>query len=308
MSEDDWDRARLIPTTGINGADEQERRAVSVLLAVIGGVRGFGRAVIQPLGAPAGVIETFTEVSFGIGDRKCIPDGLIRVRHGQRTWTALVEVRTAGIGLDVARLETLVDVAHGQCFDAVLTISSEVPGTTGPVVDQRKLRDVVLQHYSWNHLLALAQRERAAGQAEQGDPDRSWVLSELIRYLEHPRSGAIGDREASAVVRGVTITDEDALVATAVPESRPPVVDLREPQITVLHTVLIAESAVRKPPTLPSRREVRLVRQLGAHTGEQAAARNDAGWYQDPEDAGQLRWWDGVGWSERTYPGQPALA
>ena len=202
----------------------------------------------------------------------------------------------------------LIDVAHGQCFDAVLTISSEVPGTTGPVVDQRKLRDVVLQHYSWNHLLALAQRERAGGQAEQGDPDRSWVLSELIRYLEHPRSGAIGDREASAVVRGVTITDEDALVATAVPESRPPVVDLREPQITVLHTVLIAESAVRKPPTLPSRREVRLVRQLGAHTGEQAAARNDAGWYQDPEDAGQLRWWDGVEWSERTYPGQPALA
>ena len=82
--------------------------------------------------------------------------------------------------------------------------------------------------------------------------------------------------------------------------------DLREPKITVLHTVLIAEPAVRQPPTLPSRREVRLVRQLRSGAGEQTSG-NPAGWYQDPSDSGQLRWWDGVGWSERTYPGQPAL-
>jgi hypothetical protein len=311
MSKDSWDRARLIPTSGINGADEQERRAVSVLLAVIGGVREFGRAVIQPLGAPAGVIETFIDVSFGIGERKCVPDGLIRVRHGQRCWTALVEVRTGGNALDVARLETLVEVAHGQCFDAVLTVSTELPATTGPVVDQRKLRDVVLQHDSWSQLLAeaVAQRERALLAEEPSHPDQTWVLAELIRYLQHPRSGALADRDGAQFVRGVDITHEDAVVATALPESREPVdVDLRDPQITVRHTVLIAEPAVRKPPTLPSRREVRLVRQLAPTTGEQAAARNDAGWYQDPEDAGQLRWWDGVGWSERTYPGQPALA
>jgi len=29
----------------------------------------------------------------------------------------------------------------------------------------------------------------------------------------------------------------------------------------------------------------------------------EAGWYQDPGDAGQRRWWDGNAWTEHTYPG-----
>ena len=97
------------------------------------------------------------------------------------------------------------------------------------------------------------------------------MLWELIRYLQHPLSGLLDPqgKDASQMVRGVEITSEDAVVATTLPEPREPVleVDLREPKITVLHTVLIAEQAVRKPPTLPSRREVRLVRQLGANAG-----------------------------------------
>jgi hypothetical protein len=36
-----WERARLIPVSGITGPDEQERRGVSALLAVINSVREF---------------------------------------------------------------------------------------------------------------------------------------------------------------------------------------------------------------------------------------------------------------------------
>ena len=35
MVEQTWHEARLIPTSGINGAEEQERRATSALLAVM---------------------------------------------------------------------------------------------------------------------------------------------------------------------------------------------------------------------------------------------------------------------------------
>lgn len=35
MAEQPWHEARLIPTSGINGAEEQERRATSALLAVM---------------------------------------------------------------------------------------------------------------------------------------------------------------------------------------------------------------------------------------------------------------------------------
>ena len=54
MSQETWHEARLIATSGINGADEQERRATSALLAVMTAVREFGRALTKPLGAPAG--------------------------------------------------------------------------------------------------------------------------------------------------------------------------------------------------------------------------------------------------------------
>jgi hypothetical protein len=312
MSDDSWDPARLIPTSESDDADEQARRATSALLAVIGAVPDFGRMVIQPLGAPAGVIETFIRVSFRLGDRTCFPAGLIRVQHGQRHWAALVEVRTGSTGVDVIQLEMILDVAYEQGFDAVLTISNEVSQSVGrhPLgVHQRRLRAVGLHHCPWSQLLATAVVQRE--QCGIADPDQAWLLGELVRYLEHPQSGTSGfeDLGSAQIVRRVEIADAES-AAACVPEQREPVIeiDVRDPQATVLHTVLIAESAVRVPPSLPSRREVRLVRQLGANTGDRSTARNDAGWYQDPGDAHQLRWWDGVGWSERTYPAQPALA
>ena len=45
MSEETWHEARLIPTSGITGAEEQERRATSALLAVLTAVKEFGRAL-----------------------------------------------------------------------------------------------------------------------------------------------------------------------------------------------------------------------------------------------------------------------
>ena len=57
MTEPAWQQARLIPTSGINGAQEQERRATSALLAVMSSVREFGRAITSPFGAPAGNVR-----------------------------------------------------------------------------------------------------------------------------------------------------------------------------------------------------------------------------------------------------------
>lgn len=66
MAEETWHAARLIPTSGISGPEEQERRATSALLAVMSAVKEFGRAVTIPLGAPAGALETFIEVPFDL--------------------------------------------------------------------------------------------------------------------------------------------------------------------------------------------------------------------------------------------------
>ncbi|GAA4438905.1 stress response protein [Phytohabitans houttuyneae] len=192
MSEDTWLAARLIPTSGINGAEEQERRATSAVLAVMSAVREFGRALTQPFGAPAGPVQTFIEVPFKLGDKQLFPDGLIRVSRGQRQWTALVEVKTGSNELRTEQVEAYLEIAREQSFDALITISNEIPAVAGQhptPVDKRKLRKVSLYHLPWTEILtqAVMQKEYRG----VADPDQAWVLGELIRYLEHPRSGAM---------------------------------------------------------------------------------------------------------------------
>lgn len=192
MAEEMWHEARLIPTSGINGAEEQERRATSALLAVMSAVREFGKALTKPLGAPAGAVEAYIEVPFELGDKRLFPDGLIRISRGQKAWTALVEVKTGTNQLAADQIENYLDIAREQGFDAVLTISNEIPAISGQhptKVDKRKLNRVALHHLSWTQVLAEAVMQREfRGVA---DPDQAWILGELIRYLEHPRSGAL---------------------------------------------------------------------------------------------------------------------
>lgn len=192
MEDNDWQQARLIPTSGINGQDEAERRATSALLAVMSVVRDFGTALVKPLGAPAGALETFIEVPFEHGDRRIYPDGLIRARRGTKTWTALVEVKTGTSTLASDQLESYLDVARDNGFNALLTISNEIshaPGVHPTTVDKRRLRKVELHHFSWAQILTLAVQHRVYHGVS--DPEQAWILGELIRYLEHPKSGAI---------------------------------------------------------------------------------------------------------------------
>lgn len=200
MAEQSWHEARLIPTSGITGSDEQERRATSALLSVMGAVDEFGAAIVKPLGSNAGRMETFIEVPFYVGEKRLYPDGLIRVTRGKRSWTALVEVKTGNNKLGVEQVENYLDVAREQGFDAVLTISNEIPPVPGQhptKVDGRKLRTVSLHHLPWSQVLSIAVVQKEfRGVA---DPDQAWILGELIRYLEHSRSGALefndmGDR------------------------------------------------------------------------------------------------------------------
>lgn len=192
MAEESWHEARLIPTSGINGAEEQERRATSALLAVIAAVREFGQAILKPLGAPAGTVTTYIEVPFEADGKRLFPDGLIRVTRGSRSWTALVEVKTSNNQLVREQLENYLGIARDHGFDALITISNEIPPIAGQhptAVDKRKLRKVAMHHISWSEVLATAVLQKEfRGVA---DPDQAWILGELIRYLEHSRSGAL---------------------------------------------------------------------------------------------------------------------
>jgi hypothetical protein len=189
-----WKSARLLPTAGIKGQEEQERRATSALLAVMHAVPEFGHALLKELGAPKGAIQTFAEVRFrDAAGRTIIPDGAIVCERGSRTWTCLLEVKTGTAQLRDEQVACYLDVAREQDFDAILTISNQITAASdeSPVtVDGRKLRRVGLFHFSWWRIITEATvQSRYRGVA---DPDQAWLLKELIAYLDHPASGAGG--------------------------------------------------------------------------------------------------------------------
>lgn len=196
MKDEQWPVARLIPISSASGIEAQERRAASALLAVIGAVAEFGRALLKPLGAQAGRIETFIEVPFKSNGRSIRPDGIISVTRGSKIWTAIVETKTAQNPLLPDQIDAYLDLARELEFNAVLSISNHyvTSSTEYPIeIDRRKLGKgksrLELHHWSWIDVLteAIVQKEHRG----VSDPDQAYILGELIRYLSDPRSGVV---------------------------------------------------------------------------------------------------------------------
>lgn len=193
MIDEKWPQARLIPSVPGSGIEAQERRAASALLAVMRAVDEFGRALLKPLGAPAGRIQTFVETPFKLADGRSIrPDGVIVVTRGSRSWTAVVETKTGAAPLERDQIEAYLELAKDQGFDAVLSISNHYVTSSAeyPIeFDRRKKRKVELHHWSWFEVLTEAVvQARSRGVA---DRDQAYLLDELVRFLEDERSGAL---------------------------------------------------------------------------------------------------------------------
>ncbi|MGB6180021.1 MAG: TerD family protein, partial [Rhodococcus sp. (in: high G+C Gram-positive bacteria)] len=188
---DSWQPARLFSVVGVGSGDEQERRATAALVSTMQAVRPFARAICSRLGAPVGRFEGYIEVSYTKGDGKVIPDAVLRVVRGSKIWTALVEVKTGNGQLGREQLENYLDVARRQKYDTVVSLSNDIPAGAGelPVeVDRRKLAKVALRHLSWADVTHEARMLLAHGGIDDGL--QAWLLSEFLRYLAHPRSGA----------------------------------------------------------------------------------------------------------------------
>ena len=218
--EQSWQPSRLFSISGIGGIDEQEKRATSALMWAMSAVRPLGRALTARATAPVGPLETFIEVGFPLGEHRVIPDGVIRIARGGRIWTALVEVKTGEAVLHREQIESYLRLARRRKFDVVLTISNEV--STDPDIHPIELPDhitknVVLVHLSWSEVMHEIRMLLSHHQFTEILP--MWILSELLKYLEHPRSGAMSFHDMGptwvptreAVLRGtLRATDTNA--------------------------------------------------------------------------------------------------
>ncbi|MEV6005929.1 TerD family protein [Streptomyces sp. NPDC051976] len=192
---DSWRSARLFPVSTLRSDRERETRATSVLLSVMAQVPEFGRRLTAAFGAPAGRMETYTEVALPHGgESPKRPDGLIRVERAGKLWTALVETKTNGNPLRTAQVQDYADIAARRAYEAVITLSNDVALEGSPLVDVttdgRRKHKVALWHLSWAEVAHQAQmliRHEGVGNAAH-----AWLLQELLLYLQHENSGCHG--------------------------------------------------------------------------------------------------------------------
>ncbi|MFF9622351.1 TerD family protein [Streptomyces griseosporeus] len=191
---DSWKQARLFPVSALKSDRDREMRATSVLLSVMAQVPEFGRRLTAAFGAPAGRMETFTEVSLPHGDTPRRPDGVIRVERAGKLWTALVETKTNGNALKADQVQAYMDIAARRGYEAVITLSNDVALEGSPLVDvkidKRRKHKVALWHLSWAEVAHQAQmliRHEGVGNGAH-----AWLLHELLHYLQHENSGCHG--------------------------------------------------------------------------------------------------------------------
>nr|WSX52142.1 TerD family protein [Streptomyces sp. NBC_00974] len=195
-----WTRARLFPVPSLKSDREREVRATSVLLSVMAQVPEFGRRLTAGFGAPAGRMQTFTEVVLPHGDAPRRPDGVIRVERAGKLWTALVEAKTNGNPLKAEQIQEYMDIAARRGYEAVITLSNDVALEGRPMVDVkidgRRKHKVSLWHLSWAEVAHQAQmliRHEGVGNAAH-----AWLLEELLEYLQHEQSGCHGFQNMGA--------------------------------------------------------------------------------------------------------------
>ncbi|WP_284436643.1 TerD family protein [Streptomyces sp. TUS-ST3] len=191
---DSWKPARLFPVSALKSDRDREMRATSVLLSVMTQVPRFGRRLTAAFGAPSGRMETFTEVSLPHGDTPRRPDGVIRIERAGKLWTALVETKTNGNALRADQVQAYMDIAARRGYEAVITLSNDVALEGSPLVDvkidRRRKHQVAMWHLSWAEVAHQAQlliRHEGVGNAA-----RTWLLQELLHYLQHENSGCHG--------------------------------------------------------------------------------------------------------------------
>ncbi|WP_181791581.1 hypothetical protein, partial [Streptomyces phytophilus] len=195
LAENDaWRGSRLFPVSSLKSDRERESRATSVLLAVMAQVPEFGRRITAGFGAPAGRMETFTEVTLPHGDSPKRPDGVVRIERAGKLWTGLLETKTNGNALGAEQVQDYVDLASRRGYEAVITLSNDVALEGSPLldvkVDGRRKNKVTLWHLSWAEVAHQAQlliRHEGVGNIAH-----AWLLQELLHYLQHENSGCHG--------------------------------------------------------------------------------------------------------------------
>ena len=185
--------ARLFPVLADTA---KEGRTLSVFLACLSRIQEFGSTLLKPLGLSVGIqsrIQAFTEITLAksIEGQFKRPDGLIAISRGKQSWSAIVEAKIKQSPLEKQQISDYMKLARANGIDAVITVSNQFAAVPShhPVAKLKPPKNVQLFHWSWASILTHAKLLLAFRDVE--DPDQRFLLTELVRFLEHPISGVV---------------------------------------------------------------------------------------------------------------------
>ena len=190
MGEPKGQPAALFPALS---EGSKEKRAVSILLACMEQVPELTKSLLQGQGAPLGSksrLQAWTEA--GPVGKKGVdrPDGRIEVNSARRqTWVALLEAKVGKAIVEDPQIEAYLAEGRRVGANALITISNDfaVLANHHPTYRGKIGKGITLLHWSWSSILTKCRLLTDGGEIE--DPDHSWVIEHLVRFLSHPSTG-----------------------------------------------------------------------------------------------------------------------
>ena len=184
------ERARLFPTVANTN---RENRLTSIFLALLPHIPVLAKDLFATVDLRIGErarIECWTEVVPTHGEHlNKRPDGLVIVKIGKRTWSALVEAKIRKNQIDAEQIAKYLEAARDSGIDAVITISNQFVARAdhSPVkVPKTLTRKTGLFHWSWSYIQTQCE---ILSRDTIEDTEQAFMVAEFLRFLDHKDTG-----------------------------------------------------------------------------------------------------------------------
>ena len=107
----------------------------------------------------------------------------------RQTWVALLEAKVGKAIVEDPQIEAYLAEGRRVGANALITISNDfaVLANHHPTYRGKIGKGITLLHWSWSSILTKCRLLTDGGEIE--DPDHSWVIEHLVRFLSHPSTG-----------------------------------------------------------------------------------------------------------------------
>lgn len=138
-------------------------------------------------------ISSFTEIVFKDTKSNDRPDGLIILKSGTKSWSALIEAKVGNNNLDLDQIERYRTLARENGIDCVITISNQFTSSPQihPLTSELNNRlQIPVYHWSW--MFILTHVDLLISNSDVADADQEYLLREFRRFMSHDSAGVKG--------------------------------------------------------------------------------------------------------------------